>query len=344
MFGSVPAGPLLTRYDGGFIFNLFDHFWAVVSAVKADVCTAWKYLLKTRVFYLFSVILTLIVAPSFEDTYSSVRSCRAHVRHHTNGTVIQITDQNFCWFQRELFDRGFVHEMNSDIFSALTRPVTSSYNIATELPNEEIPSQLLPVVGFEEQLVSSLPGMMSLISNVLPVMIILFLRNLCSISRLVLKAPWFHFCVLLELVFRVFFGFSTSRNSASRFKLLLRLRMEIGVHQIKRLSNVGLLRLAKSQAPLHSLETIGGFPLSLSLSEKARMASLEDIKYLYCASDVFASYVEQLIVNRKQTAKKLRARRHMLSNATANIQNCDITYCLWFIILLLSLCETSKES
>ena len=285
----------------------------------------------------------LIAAPSFEDTYSSV-ICRDHVRDHRNGTVIQITDQNFYWFQGELFDRGFIHEMNSTIFSALTRPVTSSYNIATELSNEEIASQLLPVIGFEAQPVTCLSGIMSLIANVLPVMIILFLRNLCSISTLVLKAPWFHFCVLLELVFRVFFGFSTSRNSASRFQLLLRLRMAIGVHQIKRLSNVRLLRLEKSPAPLYSLEAIGGFPLSLSLSEKVRMASLEDLKYLYCASDVFASYIEQLIVHRRQTAKKLRARRHMLSTATADTQNCDITYYFWFIILLLSLCETSNEN
>ena len=33
----------------------------------------------------------------------------------------------------------------------------------------------------------------------------------------------------------------------------------------------------------------------------------------------------------------------MLSTATADTQNCDITYCLWFIILLLSLCETWKK-
>ena len=162
---------------------------------------------------------------------------------------------------------------------------------------------------------------------------ILFLRNLCIISTPILNAPWFHFCVLLELIFRLFSEFTISGHTASRsghtpsrFQLLVRLRMAIGMHRVKRLSYVGLLRLQKSPAPLHSLETICGFPQSRSLSEQAKMASLEDLTYLYSASDIISTYVGQLVSQHRQTTNKFRTGTAVLSTASTDIPKCDFIY------------------
>ena len=165
-------------------------------------------------------------------------------------------------FQAELFDRGFLDHVGTNKFSAYIGSVTCSYNISTEVVNEEMVTQCLSEKSFEAEFGTCVCSTMSYTAKVLPPMsayFILFLRNFWGICTLVFKAPWFHFCVLLELLFRLFTESSTPRNKASRFQLSVKLRVAIGMHQVKRLSHVGLRRLQKSPAPLHSLESIGGF-------------------------------------------------------------------------------------
>ena len=205
------------------------------------------------------------------DQQYPTKSYRDIFRNNKTATVTQVVDQELCWFQTRLFHTRIDNQVNTTIFTAPAQkgPITFSYNIACEVQEEEMASQFfLPLIGFEEQPVTCASGTISLIANVLTVTtayLILFLRNLCIISTLILNAPWFHFCVLLELIFRLFSGFSISGHTASRsghtpsrFQLLVRLRMAIGMHRVKRLSYVGLLRLYNSPAPSHSLEAICG--------------------------------------------------------------------------------------
>ena len=100
--------------------------------------------------------------------------------------------------------------------------------------------------------------------------------------------------------------------------------MAIGMRRVQRLSKVGLLRLMKSHVPLHCLEDICGFPQSRSLSVQANMACLEDLTYLYSASDLMSNYVEQL-VSQHQT-NKFRAGMQDLSSPRTNIPKCELVY------------------
>ena len=97
------------------------------------------------------------------------------------------------------------------------------------------------------------------------------------------------------------------------------------MRRVQRLSKVGLLRLMKSHVPLHCLEDICGFPQSRSLSVQANMACLEDLTYLYSASDLMSNYVEQL-VSQHQPTNKFRAGMQDLSSPRTNIPKGELVY------------------
>ena len=101
--------------------------------------------------------------------------------------------------------------------------------------------------------------------------------------------------------------------------------MAIGMRRVQRLSKVGLLHLMKSHVPLHCLEDICGFPQSRSLSVQADKACLEDLTYLYSASDLMSNYVEQL-VSQHQHTNKFRAGTQDLSSPRTNIPKCELVY------------------
>ena len=130
---------------------------------------------------------------------------------------------------------------------------------------------------------------------------------------------------MVELIFRLVSTSSISEHTASRFQLLVRLRMAIGMRRVQRLSKVGLLHLMKSHVPLHCLEDICGFPQSRSLSVQADKACLEDLTYLYSASDLMSNYVEQL-VSQHQPTNKFRAGSKDLSSPRTNIPKCELVY------------------
>ena len=155
----------------------------------------------------------------------------------------------------------------------------------------------------------------------------MLLCNICCISTIVLKAPWFHFCVMVELIFRLVSTSSISEHTASRFQLLVRLRMAIGMRRVQRLSKVGLLRVMKSHVPLQCLEDICGFQRSRSLSVQANMASLADLTYMYSASDLISNYVEKLL-SQHQSANKFRAGTRDLGSPRTVIPKCGLVYYL----------------
>ena len=101
-----------------------------------------------------------------------------------------------------------------------------------------------------------------------------FMQNIYSVYILVLKAPWFHFIILLGLVFRVFTTFPTSQSKVSRFRLLVKHRMALGRLRANRVSYVELLSLRNTPACLHSLEFSCGIAQARSLSAQSAGASL----------------------------------------------------------------------
>ena len=54
-------------------------------------------------------------------------------------------------FQEELFDREFLDHMGTNIFPAYIGSVTCSYNISTEVVNEEMVTQCLSEKSFEAE-------------------------------------------------------------------------------------------------------------------------------------------------------------------------------------------------
>ena len=310
MMGFVTADPLIIGIAHRhtvppvtilpFLSSLLVHILSAFVTRKGDVSGAFKYLLKARLFYFWIILLLLLAAPSAGRIDGSVM-------HHTNATV-QVIDQGSCC-------------------SAQKGSVTFSYGTGSKVRHEEIGSQLfLPQIGIEEE-----PVAISIITHIVNVLKLLYeysillLCNICCISTIVLKAPWFHFCVMVELIFRLVSTYSYSEHTASRFQLLVRLRMAIGMRRVQRLSKDGLLRLMKSHAPLHTLEDICGFPRSRSLSVQANMACLEDLTYLYSASDLISIYIGQL-VSQHQPANKFRPGTQDLSSPTADIPECGLIY------------------
>ena len=310
--------------------SLLVHSWSAFGAMKGDICSALKYLLKTRLFYFCIILIMLVATPSGSHTNGSVISYRDIYIHDINATA-QVMDRNLCWFRTGPFDKGIVNHLNTNIFpvSPQKGPVTYSHNIGSEVQQKEMECQFfLSQDSIGEQPVTCTSGTISPSANVVTVptsYFVLFLRNLWIISTIFFNAPWFHFCIMLDLVFRLFSTSAISEHTPSRFQLLVRLRMAIGMRQVQRLSYVGLLRLKKSHAPMHSLEVICGFPRSRSLSEQANMASLEDLTYLYSASDIISAYVCQL-VSQRQPADNFRVRTQGSRTTSTDVPKCELIY------------------
>ena len=181
--------------------SLLIHILSAFATIKGDVCSAIKYLSKTRLFYFCIILLVLLAAPSTGRIYGSVLSHRGIFIHSTNSTVHAV-DQGLCCFAQK-------------------GSVTFSYGIGSEVEHEEFGSQLfLPRIGIEEEPVTCANCTIAPIVNVLKLLteyFILLLRNICIISTIVLKAPWFRFCAMVELIFRLLSRSFISEHAASRF-------------------------------------------------------------------------------------------------------------------------------
>ena len=319
MTGSVSADPLITGIAHRdtvapitilpTLSTLLVYILSAFATIKGDVFSAAKYLAKTRLFYFCIILLVILAAPSVGRIDGSVLFYRDIFINQTNANV-QVIDQGSCC-------------------SAQNGLVTFSYGIGSEVTHAENGSQLfLPHFGIEEERITCANCIVTPIVNVLQLVTEYFIMLLCNIgfiSTIVLKAPWFHFCVLVELIFRLVSTSSISEHTASRFQLLVRLRMAIGMRRVQRLSKVGLLRLVNSHVPLHSLEDICGFQRTSSLSVQAKTACLEDLTYLYSASDHISNYVEKLL-SQHQSANKFRAETRDLSSPRTVIPKCELVY------------------
>ena len=168
--------------------------------------------------------------------------------------------------------------------------------------------------------------------------------SLSVIFYLILKAPWFHFIILLVLVFQLFIIFLFSQNKVSRFRLLIKHRMALGRLRARRLSYVELLKLRNSPACLHSLEFSCGIAQARSLSVQIADASLEDLLFMFRASDIMTHYLGKLIAKRSQEAKKERQRRRRLQHLKTNTMQGNVIYSFLLIILILSLFVKSEEN
>ena len=301
---------------GADLSNLFANLHEAIVMIGRDVCKTLIYLLKARLFYLFSTLLMLIAAPSVEHSYESIMSQRVIGRNYGNATVALISEPDSCWFETGPYDSW-------------------------------IDNSIMQVTNLEVQHGNCVNGTVSLLATALAVTnayFLLFSRNLLSLFTLFFEAPWFHFGILLELLFRLFTVFSTPRKTSSRFHLQMRLRLIIGMHRVKRISYGGLLRVNSSPAPLHSLEANFGILKSGPLSVLASTASFEDLQYFYIASDVISFHVQQLVLKHRRTAKKERRTAKALKTEGTDNETLDVVNHLLFIILLLSLYEPSEEN
>ena len=154
MIGSVAADPLMTGVDRGnksfiaavtdlpLLSSLLVHSWAAFGAIKGDVCSALRYLIKARLFYFCTILLMLIAAPTEEYANGSVVSYRDIFRNNKTATVTQVVDQELCWFQTRLFHTRIDNQVNTTIFTAPAQKgqITFSYNIACEVQEEEMAS------------------------------------------------------------------------------------------------------------------------------------------------------------------------------------------------------------
>ena len=75
--------------------SLLVYLLSAFATIKGDVCSAFKYLSKTRLFYLSIILLLLLAAPSAGRINGSVLSYRDIFIHQRNATV-QVIDQGSC--------------------------------------------------------------------------------------------------------------------------------------------------------------------------------------------------------------------------------------------------------
>ena len=92
--GSVSAGPILSR--------LLLYLLSAFATIKGDVCSAFKYLSKTRLFYFCIILLVILAAPSVGRIDGSVLSYRDIFINQTNA-IVQVIDQgSSCSAQKGL--------------------------------------------------------------------------------------------------------------------------------------------------------------------------------------------------------------------------------------------------
>ena len=149
----------------------------------------------------------------------------------------------------------------------------------------------------------------------------------------------------LSIVWTPFQRFTTECVVApdSRLYLLLRARVIIGIKRISRMSYSELLQIHNSHAPLFDLETKRGGLSSNKLSELLREASLQELSYLYDASEIITRNVEHVLsqnpkyVKLQQRWGKIRDEYDQGKFELRTIDRFQV------VLLVLSLFESSNE-
>ena len=123
MTGSVSADPLITgiaHRDTAApvtilptLYSLLVYILSAFATIKGDVCSAFKYLSKTRLFYFCIILLVLLAAPSAGRIDGSVLSYRDIFIHNTNAIVQVIHQGSCCSAQKGLVT--FSHGIGSEV-------------------------------------------------------------------------------------------------------------------------------------------------------------------------------------------------------------------------------------
>ena len=320
---------------------------AFITNMKDCFC-GWMYFLKARWLYIFTALVFVISASSVECSSLSVISCDEIVTWNITGkSGLQVESDSY------MLKNGIQVQVMEHLFSTLSSVVLNasnrSANIFVQIYCYSFTGiqPFLAEVGYGDEIVTCNIKDILLIGNIFELLSTLpspFMGNVYSVCIFILKAPWFHFIILLGLVFRFFTTFTVSQNKVTRFRLLIKLRMALGRLRAKRLSYVELVSLRNSPACLHSLELSCGIAQARSLSVQIADASLEDLLYFYRASDVMALYLGKLIAKRTQESKKERRRKRKLRHFTTEAQRGNFINSFLLIILLLSLFVKSEEN
>ena len=182
-----------------------------------DCCSGWLYLLKARWFYILTTLVFVISASSVECSSLSAISCDERFTRNITGSSALHVESDSYMFNNRIVGRVMEHPiitLSSVVFNVSNRSAnifvhryingfTGTQLFLTEVVYGEEPTtcnvNLIPIVNVFE-LVSALPDP--------------FMRNICSVSIFILKAPWFHFIILLGLLFRLFTTFAPSQKKS----------------------------------------------------------------------------------------------------------------------------------
>ena len=85
-----------TGKDTPLAIILYANLHEAIVMIGRDVCYTLIYLLKPRLFYLFSTLLMLIAAPSVEHSYESIMSERVFGRNYGNATIALLSEPDSC--------------------------------------------------------------------------------------------------------------------------------------------------------------------------------------------------------------------------------------------------------
>ena len=112
----------------------------------------------------------------------------------------------------------------------------------------------------------------------------------CSCTNYLLDALY-----MVRKSFKSSFTCVCTPQNDSRFCLLLRARVAIGIKQIERMPYCQLIRVHNCHAPLLYLEDSRQFSGTIKLDRIMQDASISELTYLNNASDIISRHVEQVL-------------------------------------------------
>ena len=334
-------------------------------AILKECHCGWMYLLKARWFYILTTLVFVISAPSVECSSFSIISCEERMSTNITGSSAVDVGSDSDRSKNGVLGTVMEHPLHGgNVSCSYDNAVVILRGWPTGVCNvpdgsgkisfgQRYNHGFMGTKSFQTDVSYGQEPATCTLNHILQIVNVLafvsklaisYFQNICSAYILILRAPWFRFIILLGLIFRLSTTIPTSQKKVSRFRLLVRLRMALGRLRVQRLSYVELLNLRKSHACLQSLESPCGIAQERLLSGYMANASLGDLSYFSCASDIMSVYVGQVIAKRNQEVKKERLRKRRLRYCKTDSTHCDIIYTFLLIILILSLFEKSEES
>ena len=129
----------------------------------------------------------------------------------------------------------------------------------------------------------------------------------------------------------------------SRFCLLLRARVAIGIKQIERMPYCQLIRVHNCHAPLLYLEDSRQFSGTIKLDRIMQDASISELTYLNNASDIISRHVEQVLSQNLKYVKQQRLWGRISCQLNQICFDDHTIEKFQLVLLVLSLFETADE-